>query len=170
MASLMENLLSVLEQENSEYERLVELSRKKRQVIIDGNIPGLEEITDQEQDITSNILNLENKRIEVINDMAIVLSKDAKDLTLTNMIAFLHKQPKEQKKLEDIRSKLKDTIQQMEDINRQNEVLLHHALEMVEFDLTLFKSMRQAPTTANYDKNAYNTGDILGSSGFDAHQ
>ena len=170
MASLMENLLSVLEQENSEYERLVELSRKKRQVIIDGNIPGLEEITDQEQDITSNILNLENKRIEVINDMAIVLSKDAKDLTLTNMIAFLHKQPKEQKKLEDIRSKLKDTIQQMEDINRQNEVLLHHALEMVEFDLTLFKSMRQAPTTANYDKNAYNTGDILGSSGFDAQQ
>lgn len=170
MASLMENLLSVLEQENSEYERLVELSRKKRQVIIDGNIPGLEEITDQEQDITSNILNLENKRIEVINDMAIVLSKDAKDLTLTNMIAFLHKQPEEQKKLEDIRAKLKDTIQQMEDINRQNEVLLHHALEMVEFDLTLFKSMRQAPTTANYDKNAYNTGDILGNSGFDAHQ
>ena len=148
----------------------MELSRKKRQVIIDGNIPGLEEITDQEQDITSKILNLENKRIEVINDMAIVLSKDAKDLTLTNMIAFLHKQPEEQKKLQDIRTKLKDTIQQMEDINRQNEVLLHHALEMVEFDLTLFKSMRQAPTTANYDKNAYNTGDILGSSGFDAHQ
>ena len=41
---------------------------------------------------------------------------------------------------------------------------------MVEFDLTLLRSMRQAPETANYDKNAYNTGDILGSSGFDAKQ
>ena len=48
--------------------------------------------------------------------------------------------------------------------------LLKQALEMVEFDLTLLKSMRQAPETANYDKNAYNTGDILGSSGFDAKQ
>ena len=99
MASLMENLLTVLEKENSEYERLVELSHAKRQVIIDGNVPGLEEITGMEQDIAGNIKNLENKRIEVINDMAIVLSKDAKDLTLTNMIAFLSKQPKEQERL-----------------------------------------------------------------------
>lgn len=170
MASLMENLLSVLDRENSEYEHLIELSTAKRQIIIDGNIPGLEEITGQEQDITSNIKNLENKRREVINDMAIVLSKDAKDLTLTNMIAFLNKQPKEQEKLRDIQERLRDTIERMVEINRQNEALLQQALEMVEFDLTLFKSMRQAPTTANYDKNAYNTGDILGSSGFDAQQ
>lgn len=170
MASLMENLLTILEKENSEYEHLLELSTEKRQIIIDGNIPGLEDITSREQDITSNIKNLENKREEVLNDMAIVLSKDAKDLTLTNMIAFLNKQPKEQQKLIDIRAKLKSTLTRMADMNQQNEVLLRQALEMVEFDLTLFKSMRQAPTTANYDRNAYNTGDILGNSGFDAHQ
>ena len=170
MASLMENLLSILDRENSEYEHLIELSTAKRQIIIDGNIPGLEEITGQEQDITSNIKNLENKRREVINDMAIVLSKDAKDLTLTNMIAFLNKQPKEQEKLREIQERLKGTIEQMVEINQQNEALLQQALEMVEFDLTLFKSLRQAPTTANYDKNAYNTGDLLGSSGFDAQQ
>lgn len=170
MASLMENLLTILEDENSEYERLIELSTAKRQIIIDGNIPGLEEITGKEQDITSNIKNLENKREEVINDMAIVLSKDANELTLTNMIAFLNKQPEEQEKLIDIQTRLKDTLMRMNEINQQNEVLLHHALEMVEFDLTLFKSMRQAPTTANYNKRAYNTGEILGGSGFDAHQ
>lgn len=170
MASLMENLLTILEKENSEYERLVKLSCEKRQIIIDGNVPSLEDITSKEQDITSNIKNLENKRQEVIHDMAIVLSKDANELTLTNMIAFLNKQPKEQQKLIEVRDRLKETIRQMEEINRQNQVLLGHALEMVEFDLTLFRSMRQAPTTANYDKNAYNTGDILGSSGFDAQQ
>lgn len=170
MASLMENLLTVLEKENSEYERLIELSTEKRQIIIDGNVPGLEEITSREQDITSNIKNLDNKRAEVINDMAIVLSKDAKDLTLTNMIAFLNKQPQEQEKLRAIRDKLKDTLGRMAEINKQNELLLQQALEMAEFDLTLFKSMRQAPTTANYDKWACNTGDILGSGGFDAHR
>lgn len=170
MASLMENLLIILEEENSEYERLVELSAEKRQVIIEGNIPGLEDVTGREQDVANRIINLENKREEVINDMAIVLSKDAKDLTLTNMIAFLNKQPKEQEKLRGIQARLKNTIKQMEDINRQNEELLRQALEMVEFDLNLFKSLRQAPTTANYDKNAYNTGDILSSGAFDAHQ
>ena len=58
----------------------------------------------------------------------------------------------------------------MADINQQNETLLKHAMEMAEFDLTLFRSMRQAPATANYDKQANNTGDLLGSSGFDAKQ
>ena len=55
-------------------------------------------------------------------------------------------------------------------INEQNEFLLNQALEMVEFDLTLFKSLRQAPETANYNKSAYNTGDLLGSSAFDTKQ
>lgn len=169
MASLMENLLDVLEKEYTEYEKLAELSARKRQIIIDGNIPELEKITDREQDITSAIKNLENKREEVLNDMAIVLSKDAKDLTLTNMIAFLHRQPEEQQKIRDIQQRLRDTLGHMADINRQNEALLQQALEMTEFDLTLFRSMRQAPMTANYDKHAYNTGDILGGSGFDSH-
>ena len=62
------------------------------------------------------------------------------------------------------------TGKEMAAINEQNEILLNQALEMVEFDLTLLKSMRQAPETANYNKNACNTGDLLGSSGFDAKQ
>ena len=165
----MENLLDVLKQENEEYEHLIELSLQKKQVIIEGNVPKLEVITDLEHDVTSKIKNLENKREEVIHDMAIVLSKDAKDLTLTNMIAFLSNQPKEQEKLKAIQTKLRTTLKKMEEINVQNQFLLQKAMEMVEFDLTLFKSMRQAPTTANYDRFANNTGDILGGSGFDYH-
>lgn len=170
MASLMEEFMDVLERENGEYERLTELSREKRQIIIDGNIPALEEITNREQEITSILKNLEKKREEVVNDMSIVLSKKPEDLTVTNMIAFLNKQPQEQSKLIDLRDRLKDTLKKMADVNAQNEVLLQHAMEMAEFDLTLFRSMRQAPTTANYDNRANNTGDLLGSSGFDAKQ
>lgn len=170
MASLMEDFMDILEKENGEYERLTELSIQKRQIIIDGDVPALEDMTGREQEITSNLKNLENKREQVVKDMAIVLSKDPKELTITNMIAFLNKQPEEQKKLQSIREKLKSTLTKMADINTQNEILLTQAMEMVEFDLTLFKSMRQAPTTANYDKRANNTGEVLGSRGFDAKQ
>lgn len=170
MASLMEDFMDVLEKENGEYGRLTELSREKRQIIIDGNIPALEEITGREQEITSILKNLEKKREEVVNDMSIVLSKKPEELTVTNMIAFLNKQPKEQQKLMELKEKLHNTLAEMADINGQNEVLLKHAMEMAEFDLTLFKSMRQAPVTANYDKRANNTGDLLGSGGFDAKQ
>lgn len=170
MASLMEDFMDILERENGEYQHLTELSKEKRQIIIDGDIPALEEITSREQEITGNLINLENKRREVVKDMSIVLSKEPEELTVTNMIAFLNKQPQEQNKLIELRDKLRDTLKKMADINEQNETLLHQAMELTEFDLTLFRSMRQAPTTANYDNRANNTGDLLANSGFDAKQ
>ena len=56
----------------------------------------------------------------------------------------------------------------MQSLNEQNSVLIRQAIELNEFDLTLFKSLRQAPETANYDRSAANTGSLLGGGGFDA--
>ena len=89
---------------------------------------------------------------------------------MQKMIDLLEKQPKEQKELIEKRDRLHKTLDEMSVVNERNRALLEQALDMVNFDLTLFKSLRQAPETANYDKNAYNTGDILGSNGFDTRQ
>lgn len=170
MASLMEDLLDVLGKEEAEYQKLVEIAEQKRDAVIKGDIGQLGEVTIKEQDAASELLNLSHKRTQVLADMAVVLGKDPNELTITKMIGYLEKQPTEQEKLTKQRDRLLEVGSQMRILNQQNESLLKQALEMVEFDLTLLKSMRQAPETANYDKNAYNTGDILGSSGFDAKQ
>ncbi len=170
MASLMDDLVQVLESENEEYEKLAELSKEKKQVIIDANVPALEKIVDLEQDVTSKIQNLDNYRLKVMRDMAVVLNKKEKDFTLDTVIEMLDGQPKEQERLQNVKKRLKTTLAEVRKINEQNQTLLNQALEMVEFDLTLFRSMRTAPETANYNKNAYNTGEILGGGGFDAKQ
>lgn len=170
MASLMEELLEVLEAEEKEYQTLIELADKKSQAIIKANIEKLDEVTIQEQDVASALLNLSNKRGRVLDDMATVLGKDPAHMTINKMIGYLENQPEEQSRLSERRDRLLEIGAKMQRLNRQNEVLLKQALEMVEFDLTLLKSMRQAPETANYNKDAYNTGDLLGSSGFDAKQ
>ena len=170
MASLMDTLVEVLEEENIQYEKLVELSKEKKQAIIKADIAVLENITGQEQDISSILRNLDIRRDEVLKDMADVLGKDASEMTVTKLIGYLGQQKKEQERLSRIRAKLLSTGNEMHEWNVRNQALLKQALEMVEFDLTLFKSMRQAPETANYNKQAYNTGDILPNSGFDAKQ
>lgn len=170
MASLMDNLVEVLNEENSQYEMLINLGNEKRTAIVEGNIANLESITDKEQEIASLLRNLDNKRDAILKDMADVLGKNFEEMTITKLIGYLDKQPKEQERLSEIRTKILTTGKEMQECNLRNERLLKQALEMVEFDLTLFKSMRQAPETANYNKDAYNTGDILPSSGFDAKQ
>uniref|UniRef100_UPI003FED5B87 flagellar protein FlgN n=1 Tax=Roseburia sp. TaxID=2049040 RepID=UPI003FED5B87 len=170
MASLMEDLLDVLEKEEAQYETLIALGDEKREAVIKADIAKLDDVTIREQDAASVLLNLSNRRTQVLNDMATVLGKNPGELTITKMIGYLDKQPVEQEKLTKQRDRLLDAGARMRALNQQNEALLKQALEMVEFDLTLLRSMRQAPETANYDRNAYNTGDILGGSGFDAKQ
>ncbi|WWR16318.1 flagellar protein FlgN [Lachnospiraceae bacterium JLR.KK008] len=172
MASLIENLISVLEQENSEYEILLELSRKKTPVIVRGDIPRLQEITDEEQNVIDRIHHLEVKREEHIRDIANVINRDVGELKLENLIQLLGKSPEDQKKLSEIHEKLRVTLSQMQNINAQNRELLTGALEMVEFDLNLLQSLRRAPETANYNKGAYSAGSVIGTyaGGFDAKQ
>ena len=170
MASLMQELLEVLEEEEKQYQKLIELNEVKRDSVIKANIEELGKVTTQEQEIASVLLNLSNKRGGILNDMATVLGKDPKNMTINKMIGYLESQPEEQKQLMDRRDRLLEAGTQMRILNKQNEALLNQAMEMVEFDLTLLRSMRQAPETANYNRNAYNTGDLLGSSGFDAKQ
>lgn len=172
MASLIENLISVLEQENSEYEILLELSRKKTPVIIKGDIERLQEITDEEQNVIDRISHLEKKREEHVRDIADVINKDVEQLKLENLVRMLERSPKEQKQLSDVHDKLRVTLSQMRNVNAQNKELLEEALGMVEFDLNLLQAMKRAPETANYNKGAYSAGSVIGSNtgSFDARQ
>ena len=84
MASLMENLIDVLDKLSSEYEGLLELSQKKAPIIVSGNLEKLQKITDEEQELVSRINHLDKKRVEVTADMANVLQSAVRDLQKVN--------------------------------------------------------------------------------------
>lgn len=170
MASLVEELINVLTEEEKVYRTLAANGEKKRQIIIDADIPGLEAITDLDQQAGDELLIMSNKQVSLLTDIANVLGKSDEKMTVTRLIGYLGTQPDIQAKLMAARDSLIEAAAQMKEINDLNSQLLAQAIELTEFDITLFKSMKQAPETANYDRNAYNTGDILGSSGFDAKQ
>lgn len=172
MASLMEELMMALESEITEYEKLLELSKKKTSIIVKGDTDTLQKLTDEEQLVVDKITALDSKRATVTKDIANVVNKDVEELKLSVLIKMLEKQPAEQKRLATITDKLKTVVNDVKVINSQNGDLIKHSLEMVEFELNMVKSMHQAPQTANYGSNAFNSGSILGSaqSGFDAKQ
>ena len=51
MASLMENLIDVLDRESTEYEALLQLSQRKTPIIAGGDLAELQKITDEEQEL-----------------------------------------------------------------------------------------------------------------------
>lgn len=172
MASLMENMIDVLDKECSEYELLLELSLQKTPIIIEGNLEKLQKITDEEQDVITRISHLDNIREKVTKDIADVLNMDVTTLKLANLIQKLGSRPDEKQKLAICYDKLQETVREMTKVNERNRELIQSALEMVEFDLNIIQATKMAPETANYNKGAYNTGNVMGTSvnGFDAKQ
>ena len=170
MASLVEELINVLNKEETLYQELTEIGKEKTKIIVKGDVAALEELTIVEQEKSDELLSFSNKQVQILNDIKNVLGKSEEKITVTKLIGFLAGQPKVQEELTKAKENLLATAKKMHAINAENEMLLRYAIEMTEFDITLFKSMRQAPETANYNKNAHNTGMLLGSSSFDAKQ
>ncbi|MBP5414720.1 MAG: flagellar protein FlgN [Lachnospiraceae bacterium] len=158
----MEELINTLGQESEQYERLLSLSLKKTPVIVSADLEALSLITDEEQVILSRLANIEKKREECMKDIANVVNRDVSTLKLGDLIAMLNTRPQEQQKLAVLHDKLSTTIAQMRRSNEQNRQLIESSLEMVQFDMNVIQAMKAAPETANYTRNAYASGDVMG--------
>lgn len=170
MASMMDDLTEVLENETVEYNKLIELSESLREALIASDVSSVEQLTAGQECVSNEIQSLEHKRARIMNDIAVVLNKKPEELKVSMLEETLAGQPALRKRLVAVRTELKQSMDELKRINHTNQTLLRQSMELLEFDLNLFRSMRQAPETANYNKSAVNTGDLLGSRGFDAKQ
>jgi len=170
VASLMEELLLTMDGETEQYEKLINLNGEKKDSIIHKKLDVLEAITVQEQAIADALLELEKKRQDLLCSIAAVMGHEGEPITVSWMIDNMAGQPVERQQLIAAKDKLKEAAANVQVLNFQTQNLLRQAIEMVEFDITLLKSAKQAPQTSNYGRDAETTGNLLGKSGFDAKQ
>lgn len=171
MASLIEELITVLKQEEAIYRELLPVVEQKTQIIIRNDLTALQKITEQEQLAIEKVTSLEHKRDEVIVNMGVVLSRDPRTLTLKKLIGLLDRQPKEQKELTLLHDSLTAILKNLSNANLRNQSLIEQSLEMIEFNMNLIQSTRMSPGSGNYTKNACENSAPAGQTGmFDARQ
>lgn len=170
MASLIEELITTLQQENDVYKKMIPIAKEKSNIIANNDLLALQEITDKEQVFVENVMALDKKREEIISNIGIVLGKDAKTLKIQDIVKLLEKQPDEQERLSDIHTILKRTINELMEFNDHNKSLIEQSLEMIEFNMNFIQSTRMSPGN-NYTKAAGQADNILPETGiFDAKQ
>ena len=154
MASLIEELIGILEQEHELYQQLIPIAEQKTQVIVKNDLPALQKITGKEQSTVEFINALERKREEIIINIGTVISRKPEALDLKTLIQLLEKQPKEQKALSILHDNLKSTIQRLVEVNNRNKSLIQESLEMIEFNMNFIQSTRMSPGNNTYTKGA----------------
>ena len=144
MASLMEELITTLDAEEVLYRQLIPIEENKTRAIIANDLDSLRAITAQEHDLVDQTSALEHKREQVAVDIATVLGKDPKTITLEQIAEALKNQPEDQKKLQLIHDRLKKTVGRLQELNEQNGVLLKEAMYTDVFgEQQLFQQCRR---------------------------
>lgn len=171
MASLIENLIETLEEECLLYEQLTSVSMEKTPVIVANDLEKLSQINAKEQALVDKITGISHKRDQELVEIATVLGKDAKTITVSEIIHLMRKQPEFQHPLITVKDKLKKQVEQLNQVSVHNRDLLQEAIEMTEYSINLVQSLNQAPETANYSGANY-SGSTLGTSysSFDTKQ
>ena len=171
MASLIEELMDTLDREEKLYADLIPIQEEKTRAIVANDLEAIGTLSGEEQKLVDEVGNLENKRIQVISDIATVLGRTRDSMNLEEIVRALKSQPEEQKKLQLIHDRLRRTLNRVQELNAQNKDLLNQALEMVEYNMNVIRSTRMSSGSSNYSNNAAQV-DLpdVGTGMFDAKQ
>jgi flagellar biosynthesis/type III secretory pathway chaperone len=171
VASLIDELIGILESEYEIYQQLVPISEEKTQVIVKNDLTSLQRITGEEQLAVDKINTLERRRETVMVNIRTVINKKSGEFNLRTLIGLMDRQPKEQKALSIIHDNLKRIIQRLVEVNNRNRSLIQQSLEMIEFNMNFIQSTRMSPGNNTYTKGAWKyEAQASGTGMFDAKQ
>ncbi|MDO5402253.1 MAG: flagellar protein FlgN [Eubacteriales bacterium] len=170
MASLIETLTDVMNRENAEYSKLLELAKNKTEAIVKGDVENLQEILGREQKLIDSIGRLDEERESNVKDICNVLNLPYGQIKVNQIVQMLEGKPKEHDALLEAHLGLKRTLELMMKVNENNKLLLKESMDMIEFELNLARSAVMAPQTATYGRGAYEQTDTAAAGSFDAKQ
>ena len=139
MAALITEVLGILNEQAERYGELVGLSEEKREAIVSNDVDALQKINQLEGMLVNQCNRLEKKRLQLTLDVATVLNQRAETLTLTRLIDLMEGQ-EEQEALIDVQYRIKNTMNELNELNHQNGLLIQNALEYIEFSTNMIRA------------------------------
>jgi hypothetical protein len=170
LASLIEELINIIEEETGCYKTFLELANNKKDVIINGDLPGLQEITMKEQEVAGQLLRLERKRNTNLEDICLVTNSKLDDFTISSLIQLLSNQADEKNKLEKASKELQNILEEVKLINETNRKLTEQSLECIEFTMNAIQSTNSKNISNSYETKGKLTNNYEGQNFFDAKQ
>ncbi len=170
MASIVEELIDVLEETTGCYENLLTMASNKTDVIIKGDMPSLQSLTEEEQSVAGRLLRLEKKRQSVVADICLVTNKNVETMTVSNLIDILPKDMPEHQQLEVVAAALVEIVNKVKVVNDVNQQLLQESLEFVNFTINAIQSSSVQSTGNSYEKKGQRSECDNNQNFFDAKQ
>lgn len=134
--ALLSRLVKLLEDHAEVYADLLSVARRQRELVVKGDLPGLEALLEVQQALVHRAGNLERQRAEVTGDLARTWGVPVESLSLTVVGERCQGTDwPEVRRLADLRSSLERLVAELHEVNQENARLLRRALALVRHTL-----------------------------------
>lgn len=155
MASIIENLITELNDEYTLYEELLQVSMEKTGAIVSNSLERLAATTEREQLLADALARVEHRRRETMGNVANILGKHPDEVKVMDVVEFLEGQPEFHDPLLTINEKLAKLARKVREVNGHNQSLIQEALTMLEYNINLVQNLNRAPETAEYTRDMF---------------
>ncbi|SCG81902.1 hypothetical protein DW1_0282 [Proteiniborus sp. DW1] len=142
MKILVEELKEVLLEELNIYEEMLELTIKKTDIIANGKINDLDNITQLENSAILRLGKLEDRREKVVNNIQKQLGTEEAS-TITDILNKLSDADSIKQEIDNITRKLAKVLNTLKEKNDLNSLLIKDTLEYIELNINLLTNVSE---------------------------
>lgn len=129
------SVIEILGNEYDYYRDMLELSKSKKKIIVEGKVAELDKMVKLEQNMIFNIGQLERKREEAVARLCKDMELNSGITNISELMQVL--QPEHKKQLEDMQLKLRGILSELKTINDINGQLIEQSLEYIDYSINL---------------------------------
>lgn len=129
------SVIEILGNEYDYYKDMLELSKSKKKIIVEGKVAELDKMVKLEQNMIFNIGQLERKREETVARLCKDMELNSGITNISELMQVL--QPEHKKQLEDMQLKLRGILSELKTINDINGQLIEQSLEYIDYSINL---------------------------------
>ncbi len=128
-------VIEILGKEYDCYKDMLELSKSKKKIIVEGKVAELDKMVKLEQNMIFNIGQLEKKREEEVAKLCKALELNSSRINISELMQGL--QPEQKKELENVQERLRGILSELKAVNDVNGQLLEQSLEYIDYSINL---------------------------------
>lgn len=142
---ILAEIAGLMEAQAGVFAGLLDLARRKKDALIAGNLPDLDEIVKGEQALLWQGGRLEDRRYRLQQDLALTLGADPESMTLGQALKAAGDDLRE--RFQDLQQNLGTILEGLDDLNQINQQLLEQSLSFVNYSIQIISQARgQSPT------------------------
>jgi flagellar biosynthesis/type III secretory pathway chaperone len=147
VASILEQLIENLEEENKVYEELIECSKSKKTAIIGNRIEEIRSVTAKENTLVGKCTRINKDREKIFSDIRYVMNIKPNENLTVKRIAELVEGQNGSDRLIAARENAVSLLSELKNLNDINGEMINFSIEHIEFSINVLRGAKLNQTT-----------------------